>query len=118
MKRKIYHNIIVSIITFFVFCFVFVLGTIYRYFSVYAIDNIDIFTQNFFVTLIYGIIITIAVSILFSTILSERIYSSILKPINSIEISNPNENKKITSILSLLLLQKESMHKIVRFRNN
>ena len=92
MKRKIYYNIIVSIVTFFVFCFAFVLGTIYRHFSVYASDSIDIFSQNFFVTLVYGIIITIAVSILFSTILTERIYSSILKPINSIDISSPNEN--------------------------
>lgn len=91
MKRKIFYNIIVSVITFFIFCFIFVLGTIYKYFSVYSADNLDVFTQNFFVSLIYGILIVIAISIVFSIILTHKISTSVLKPINDIDISGPDE---------------------------
>ena len=98
MKSKIYGNIIIGAMTVFFICLSVILYAMYKYFaSKYGVSFVEVLFE-----LKYHILVVFIISVVLSFIMASRISANVIKPINEINIENPDDEAVYAEIRPLV----------------
>ena len=85
MRHKIFRNIFVGIMAVYLICVAVVISAMH---DLYA-NNTSV--VSVIMNLRYQLLVTFVISVILSVVLSKLVYNSVIKPINDINIENPEE---------------------------
>lgn len=98
MKHKIFGNVIIGAMTVFLICLAVIVYAMYNFFASYS----QISLVAVFIGIRYHVLAVFIIAVILSFVMASRISKNVIKPINEINIENPDDEEVYSEIRPLV----------------
>ena len=98
MRHKIFGNVIIGAMTFFLICLAVIVYAMYRFFASYS----EISPVSVLIGIRYHILAVFIIAVILSFVMASRVSKNVIKPINEINIENPDDEYVYNEIRPLV----------------